>query len=278
MPFTNIDNIRKHLVDTDVTRATFNDIPLQLSGTNPAALLHQNLVGDSVVVKGKELAAPHFVKQALGDEPAFLGKSQLIPDSVAVASDTSLGTIFTENVDYQINHGSGEISRLAAGKISAGATVAIWFYAYSIYQPSSDYFVNAAAGTIRRASDSKIEDGQVVFVDYKTTTSNFSDAQIEAAIVEANDRLKQLIAAEHHHSVDQSLISAETCIALAILLRIRAAATLQENLTAQPGSTARELLELAGDYDRKAIDIAAPYAAQRSTLLGPVGVTARSKE
>lgn len=277
MPFTNIDTIRQHLADSEVAQARYRDVPVRLNGTSSAALLHRNLLPGSVVVKGKEAAAPLFSKQNLDLEPTFLGKKQLIPDSVAIASDSSLGTIYTENVDYQVDYAEGTVSLLSDGSVPVGSEVAIWFYAFTIYQEGADYFVNGEQGTIRRANGSQIEDGQVVFVDYTTTPTSFSDAQIENAVIEANDRLKRQLAAEHHHSADQSLISAETYLALAILFRISAAAALQSEGVSRAATSAREWRDLAALYEKQAIDLAAGYTKPQSALTGPTGTTTGGK-
>jgi hypothetical protein len=46
----------------------------------------------------------------LESQPVGLAYQELIPDSVAMASDTSLGKVFTENVDYHVNHAEGKLS------------------------------------------------------------------------------------------------------------------------------------------------------------------------
>ncbi len=278
MPFTNVDSVRKHLVDSVVAQASFRDVPLRLEGTSAVALLHRNLIADSIVVKGKEISSPQFVHQALDTEPTFIGKEQLIPDSVAVASDTSLGIIYTENVDYQVDYSTGNISRLEDGSIPDGEKIAIWFYAYTIFQQGADYFADADAGTLRRSANSHIEDGQVVFVDYRTVPASFSDGQIENAIIEANDRLGRLIAPEHQHSSEQSLISAETYLALAVLFRTRASASLQGNTSSQSAAIAREWLEVAESYEAQALSLVSNFASPRSTLAGPSAVNSRSRK
>ena len=107
-----------------------------------------------------------------------LAEQNIIPDSVVVASDSSLGTIYTENLDYHVDHVGGKIARVATGMIASGASVAVWYYAYRVYTEGVDYTVNYERGTIRRAPAGAIEDGQSVFVDYQTLTGGFDETQI----------------------------------------------------------------------------------------------------
>ncbi len=272
MPFTDIATVRQHLQETASLQDAFRDVPLPLTGVAPAALLHGNLRAGSVIVKGKELGAPQFVEIALRSQPQSLGAVQLIPDSVVVASDSSLGRIFTEHVDYHIDYRLGQITRLEAGAIVPDAVVAVWYYAYRIHVEGVDYSVDYEKGTIRRLAGSSIEDGQTVFADYETDGALLNDDQITNVIVEADDLILAVIDPAYHGSTAQALITAETYLAVSILCRIKAVATLQAgqdfNVTA-----ARSWQELANRYEADAYRIAARYRTPSGTLSSPVRVT-----
>ncbi len=271
MSFTNLETVRLHLQESGSLRELIRDVPLRFAGVNPVALVHSNLLAGSVVVKGKELGAPRAIGVTLDSQPASLGATQVIPDSVVVARDSSLGEIYAENVDYHVDYASGQLSRIASGKIDPGAIVTAWFYAYRIHVEGVDYQVDYARGTIRRLSGSSVEDGQTVFVDYETRGAILDDTQITNAILEADDRVLTLIDAAFHESNDQALITAETYLALSILARIKAAAALRGD-SSGAAAAAKSWSDLAARYEADALAMLVRYAPHRGSLSSPVGV------
>ena len=143
------------------------DVRVQLLTASPVALLHANLKAGTVRVKGKWIGTPRFESVTLVAQPVALASQQVIPNSVVVASDSSLGTIYTENTDYHVDHVEGTLARIATGMIGSGAAVAVWYYAYRFYVEGVDFTVYYEKGTIRRITSGAIEDGQTVFVDYQ---------------------------------------------------------------------------------------------------------------
>ena len=268
MPFTNSEIVRRHLVETISLRDSYRDVAVEMSGLATVALMHSQLKEGSLVVKGKELGAPRATLVTLGDSPSPLGYTNLIPDSVVVASDTSLGHIYTEHVDYHIDYVQGTILRLD-GEIPTGATVAVWFFAYRVYHRNSDYAVDHGRGTVRRISGSQIEDGQTVFVDYETQSLTLDEGQLDNAVAEADDLLLSLIDESYHDSSNQGLVTAETYLALAVLCRVKAMSALQ-----QPGgtATANHWQELGANYRADGLKIAQRFAPARRQLNSPVRV------
>lgn len=272
MAFTNIETVRQHLSQSAAARDSFRDVPLELAGAAAAALVHANLKSGTVKVKGKEIGAPRYQSVTLESQPVALASSELIPDSVVAASDTSLGTIYTENADYHIDYVSGTISRVATGAIASGAAVTVWYYAYRIYAEASDYTVNYEKGSIRRTTAGAIEDGQVVFVDYQTQAGGFDESQIANAVTEADDLLLKLIDARYQETNDQTLVTAETYLALAILCRMKASAALESSSVVGAAEISRSWRELAERYDTDGLKLAARYAAARGTMNSPINV------
>ncbi len=270
MPFTDIATVRKHLYEEASAQDSFRDATVQLVGVEPSALMHGNIRAESVVVKGKELGAPQFAALTLADAPVSLGQSQVIPDSVVVARDSSLGKIYTENVDYHVDYRGGLMQRLESGSILSGASVVVWFYAYRVHTEGVDFYVDYEQGTLRRSGGSAIEDGQTVFVDYETSAPLLTDDQISNAIIEADDRLRGIIDSAYYESTDQALVTAETYLTMSILCRIKAVAGLQAGQ--DNASAARSWQELADKYERDAFQIAARFRVVVAGFAGPVGV------
>lgn len=269
MPFTNSEIVRHHLIETMSLRDSYRDVAVEMSGLAAIALMHSQLKEGSLVVKGKELGAPYATLVTLGDSPSPLGFANLIPDSVVVASDSSLGRIYAEHVDYHIDYLQGTVRRLE-GEIPVGGTVAVWFFAYRVYQRNSDYAVDHVRGTIRRITGSQIEDGQTVFVDYETQSLALDERQLDNAVAEADDLLLSLIDDSYRDSSNQGLVTAETYLALAVLCRVKAMAALQ-----QPGgsATANHWQELGANYSADGLKIAKRFAPANGQLNSPARVT-----
>ncbi|MGB5105107.1 MAG: hypothetical protein WBP29_03020 [Candidatus Zixiibacteriota bacterium] len=270
MPFTTTQNVRNHLQEFVTLRDRYADVAVEMSGLAANALMHTHLKEASVVVKGKELSSPRATLVTIDSTPVALGWTNVIPDSVVVASNSSLGCIYTEHVDYHIEYKLGTIERLPEGGIPAGATVAVWFFAYRIYQSGSDYSVDHVRGTIRRLSSGQIENNQTVFVDYETQTLTLDEEQINNAIIEADDLLLSLIDPGYRERSDQSLTTAETYLALAIVCRIKALGALQQSGGA---GIAANWQALGRSYESDGLKIAARFAAQRGRLNTPMQVT-----
>ncbi len=271
MPFTNIETIRQYLAQVGEARDTFTDVSVQLLAASPSALLHANLRQGTVKVKGKEIGTPRFENLALTSQPVTLANRDLIPDSVVVASDSSLGTIYTENVDYHVDHADGKLARITAGSIPSDTSVAVWYYAYRVYTEGVDYSVNHEKGTLRRINAGVIEDGQSVFVDYQTQSGGTDDSLIASAITAADDLLLKLIDPSYQDAGDQSLITAETYLALAFLCRGKAAAAL-ESVGVGAAEIARGWRELADKYHADGLQLAARFAGPRGGLNTPTAV------
>jgi hypothetical protein len=272
MAFTNTDTVRQHLRQEGAVRDTFADVTVQLLAASPVALLHANLKAGTVRIKGKEIGTPRSENVTLAAQPVALANQQLIPDSVVVASDSSLGTIYTENTDYHVDNVDGKLARIAAGTIGSGTAVAVWYYVYRLYVEGVDFTVNYEKGTIRRITSGAIEDGQTVFVDYQTLAGGFDDAQITNAITEADDLLLKLIDASYQDSADQTLITAETYLALAILCRAKAAAALETTVMSGAAQIAQGWRELADRYDFDGKQLAVRFAGPRPRLNSPTVV------
>ena len=272
MLFTNIENVRQHLSEAGVGRDSYRDVPLQLVGTSAVALTHANLKSGSVQVKGKEIGAPQLDLITLADQPVNLSGPELIPDSVVVARDSSLGEIYTENVDYSVDYEAGTITRITSGAIVSGDTVAVWYYRYHIHTEGEDYSVNLAQGTIRRLTGGTIEDGQVIYIDYETQSGFFVDSQIAQAISEADDRLLEMIDPSYHDSTDQTLVIAETYLAVAILCRMKAISSLDQSGSVTWGRSAESWLKLADRYETDGLKAAARHIAAQPTLATPTAI------
>ncbi len=274
MPFTNIDLIKKHLVQHQIGVTKREDILVQLTGTSPVQLPDNNILSASEKVKGKEQIAPilETVSFASGDIIQLL-HTDLIPETVVVAKNSSLGQVYTEHVDFHIDYDNGKITRITTGSITAGASVVIWYLYFRVYVKGTDYDLDYSKGEITRKSSGAIEDGQWIFVDYSTEFGFLNDDLISNAIVEANAKVLGVVDPVYQNSTDQGLISGETYLAVSILCNVKALESMTLNF---PGTQAQALAsswsDLANLYQKQAFEVLSVFSKAKTSLSFPTSV------
>lgn len=274
MPFTNVDLVKNHILQHQVGLTERENVLSKLSSNSPAQLPDRSLVANSEKVKGKEQIVPvqATVSFSTGDT-VQLPQNELIPETVVVASDSSLGKVFIENVDYHLDYNSGQITRLGSGSIAAGSQVVIWYLFFRVYQNGVDYTLDYQKGEITRLATGAVEEGQWVFVDYKVEFGFFSDDLIANAIVEADGEILSKLDPLYLESTEQNLISGQTYWAVSILCNIKSLEAMNQNL---PGNQAKVLSEswsiMAKTYRRQAEMLLSSYLQPGSSLEVPVKV------
>lgn len=223
MSFTTIDIVRKHLLENHIVVSEIDSEPVKISAASTAQLRYPPINKDSEKIKAKEQIKPDYQQAIFGsDNKANLKRGVLIRDSVVVASDSSLGQIFRENIDYSVDYDDGVITRLVDGAIPAAATASVWYTPYRVYTRSRDYSIDYETGRISRLSGGEIELGQWLYVNYVSEYALIDDDTIKNAIAEANEQVLNFIDSVYSSSTDRSLVVAETYLAIAIICRIKA--------------------------------------------------------
>lgn len=242
MGFTNIDLVKKHILEHELGTVNKENVACRLEGETPFQLPHVLLLTDSERVKAKEQNTPTEENISFASSDTVpLSQQELIPDTVVVANDSSLGEIYAENVDYSIGYDEGRIIRIPSGSISPNSSVVIWYLYFRIYTRDTDYKIDYTKGQIKRLSSGDIEDGQLVLLDYTVEFALLSDEVIENAIKEANDLILKYTDSSYANSTDQSLVTAETYLAVSILCNIKAMETMTQNVCAGTGWQAHSL-------------------------------------
>lgn len=268
MPFTSPELVRAHLSDLRLGEITVSGISLALFGTQPAALPHGGIAGESVIVKAEHGADPARDSRALLTDWVVLSNRNLVPGTVLVASDGSLSVVYVENEDFVIDYAAGRVRRLSTGAITNGQTVEIWFRSYHVYTAGDDYTANAASGTVARKSGGAIADGQTVLIDYRVPLGAIPDSVIDRAIAEASESVSAAVDPRYADGSENGIIIGETHWAVAAVCRIRAAASLTESGTSSTNSraAAQVWLELAASYERTGREHLTRFSAPVSPL------------
>ncbi len=279
MAFTNLALVKKHIIEHHLGKELMRNLSFQLEGDLYIQLPHANLKTYSEKVKGKESFSP--LKEQLSfesDGTAFVSHPELIPDSVVVASDSSLGEIYTENVDYSVDYDSGKITKINSGSIPDEKTVVVWYLFYRVYQRDTDYKIDYANGKIKRLTSGAVESGQWVILDYQIEFGSLLDEVLENAIGEAHERVLKFIDPCYHNSTDQGLVTAETYLAVSIVCNIKANDAKGGNTLsgAQADSLSRAWERLSDSYRKQAYLILSDFAKKIGGFFSPRAVKSKN--
>jgi hypothetical protein len=250
MSYTNIDSVKKHINFSDISGGPKRDNPVVFAGQEWIKLPGRGIVEHSVAVKAVKNIAPTFETVLLDSAAVTLIHKYLVPGSATVASDSSLGTIYVENVDFALDSTNGTIQRLEDGSIPAATIVSVWYYYYSLYGEGVDYSIDYTEGRIRRLSGGEIQPGQGLLVDYELSSASLSDEVVLEAVAEANAVIEKEIDPQKIFGADAALQAAATYLAAALVCRIAAAGDLSSGSTRQTAASWLALCEsFRGDYD-----------------------------
>ncbi len=227
MSYTNVELVRKYITFGDLPGGLQNNYPIIFAGLEDISLPGHGIIKDTVVVKAIGSAEPTYEAVTLGDSPISLANTQLVPNSVAVASDSSLGTIYTENADFAIDYTNGKITRIDGGEIGGGSKTALWYQYYTQYNEDADYSVSYQSGKITRLAGSAIQIGQMILIDYQLLQSFLNDEIIVEAVNQANAIVEGAIDTGQTFGADLVLQTAATYLAISLLCRIEAAGCLR---------------------------------------------------
>lgn len=246
MSYTNVELVRKYISLGNLPGGLQKNYKVVFAGLAPIKLPGHSIIKDTVVVKAIGSSEPTYEDVTLDDTAKSLAHVELVPNSVALASDSSLGTIYTENADYSIDHANGTIIRIDGGGIASGSKNAVWYDYYIKYNEDSDFSVGYQSGTITLLTGSAIQIGQTVLIDYQLLQSFLNDEIITEAVNQANAIVEDEIDTEQTYGADLVLQTAATYLALSLLCRIETAGSLRYG--GNGDREARWWLSLADSY------------------------------
>ena len=246
MSYTNIDIVKKYIGFGNLPGGWQKDYSVTFAGLEEINLPGHSIIKDTVVVKAIGSSEPTFEAIMLTDSEITLTHDHLVPNSVTTASDSSLGSVYVENVDYSIDYANGKIKRIDGGSIASGSNSALWYHFYIKYIEDTDYSVGHQIGTIKRLSGSAIQIGQIVLIDYQLQQSMLNDEIIIEAVNQANAIIENEIDSERIFGADLVLQAAATYLAVSLLCRVEASGCLR--YTGTGSKDANSWLALADSY------------------------------
>ncbi len=253
MSYTNVELVKRHLVTAFPSRDIVHDQVVILE-SDYVTFFNGPVQQSSVVVKSVQSGGPTRVTVALNGERTSLPSSPLVRGSVVVASDSSLGTVYAENVDYVIDYSLGDLVIKEGSALVTGQSVTVWYQGYFVYSAGSDYQLDADEGRIKILSAGNIASGETVLLDYAPVCKSFNEEILGTAVLEANALVEQEVDPDGQFGADPLLQAGATYRALEIICR---------------ASAVGELSSLRGE-DRAALawmKLAETYAARSDQLL-----------
>jgi len=268
MLYTSVDKVKQHLISVFPVREVVFDQPVILTDTDFVTFFGGSIDESSLAVKSFQQNNLKRISVSLGISSTSLPDELLMRDSVVVASDSSLGTIYTENVDYIVDYARGVITIKTGGALSSGQAVVIWYGLYVKYSASSDYVLNAADGSLRRIASGDIASGETVLLDYAPIIQSYNDVVIQNAVDEANAIIEKTVDPGRQFGVEPVLQTAATYRAVEIVCRASAA----RELSSRSGqyNVALAWLKLAEEYAAGADDLVQSF---RPAFQGPAAPT-----
>lgn len=274
MAYTNVTVVRKHLADFSRTLKEIENLLLKFDTEDSLELPHKGIKSSSEKVKAREANEPDQESLVLANSAVSLSNPELVPDSVVVAKDSSLTTIYLENIDYTVADNAGAITRISGGNISSGQTVIVWYFYFRVYQKNTDYAIAYDSGKLTRITDGAIESGQNVYLDYKIENVSFSDESVARAIEEAHVVLLEFVDEQYNNCSDNALEVAETYLALDILARMKGLEVLQADFInpSQKNIVSDNYLSIGVSYYKQASDLLQRYLKPGGNLAFPTKI------
>jgi hypothetical protein len=255
MSWTDIDTVKKHLMQSEVPIEKVENEEHTLWGTDPVQLNSAVITPHSEEVKTIDLIEPYAEGGIILNSYNWrnLNHSDLVPGSVVVANNALRTTVYIEGTDYVVDYEEGKVRRSAGGAIGDGAMVYVWYLYYTIQVEDTDYTIDYDAGTITRIAGGGIADGGMVYVDYTTSASTVPDALITEAITEAEDKiLNRLSAGYDAYSTDQGLVTGATELTISIICNAKAMDIMNRLHSSSSDDISGQWREMSLRYEKQA--------------------------
>jgi len=246
MSYTSAEQVRCHLIVPYPIEDRVADQSVTLSGGDYVSFYGGAIEGSTVRVKSIKSQKPVRTTVSLSGGAAVVTGSMIVPGSLVAASDSSLGTVYVENIDYVVDYGGGVLTLKAGGVLDSNSKVTVWFFPYALYQEGSDYTLDSSGGRIKRLGSGSIADGETVRLDYNPVYVSVADEIVENAVAMANGLVETEVDPERQFEVNPTLSAAATYRALEIVCR--AAATRELASQRAQDKAAVVWVRLADDY------------------------------
>jgi len=217
--YTNSEFVKRHLIERYPTQSSVMNQSVVLAGVSDVVFYGGPIDSTSLSVKSVRNRLPSRTLVTLQGESTVIEANPMVPGTITVASDSSFGTVYTENEDFVIDAAAAILRVKSNGRLQIGSTVAVWYLVFTLYESGVDYSANTDKGSIRRLAGGDIADGEQVYLDYQPLYDSLGTDLLEAAVTEANGLVERAVDPDKQFGADPVLQTAATCRALEIVCR-----------------------------------------------------------
>jgi len=268
MSYTSIDQVRNRLTAAYPTGETIEDQMHQFSSDEFTAFFGGGVDEGSLRVKTIQSNTRIRANLMLSTTTTSIASAPLVRGSVVVASDSSLGQVYTENVDYVVSYPDGDLIIKSGGGLSIDQTVTVWYLNYALYALNTDYQLKPERGEIKRLSGGGIAAEETVRLDYSPLWESFTDEVLTNAVVEANGLVEKMIDPNGQFGADPVLQTAATYLALESICRTAAVRDLSGR--ASNDRTALAWMKLSEQYRIRADELLQSFSPPQTGPAAPV--------
>jgi len=267
MSYTTAAEVRHNLVTPFAVSTQIENQSLIITGSDYLKFYGNSVSKGTVRVKTIISHDQTLIAITIITGTTSISSLPVVPGSVVVATDSSLGKIYTENLDYTIDYAKGTLSTRSGGALVGGEKIAIWYLPFFLYTEGADYVLKNEKGEIRKLSGGAIADGENLFLDYNPEFLVFDDELINSAVATANALVEREIDPSAQIVSDLTLNAIATYRAMEIISR----ASASRELASLRGEDkiAIAWLKLADDYYRKSELMMQTFRPAANSLRAP---------
>jgi len=268
MSYTTVERLRSCLTANYSIAERVEDLPVTPRDNQPVRFWGCALETTSVKVKSLQALEPVRQSITVSAEGTVLTPSPIARGSVVAATDSSLGTVYTENLDYAVDYAGSIFRRKAGGSLPVGETIVVWHLPMHTYVEGEDYSVDYERAELKRLSGAGIASGETVYLDFVPVFAGFDDDLLASAANEANGLIESEIDPDRQFGADANLSAAATCKALEIVCHSAASRELSSGRGMD--RIAQAWLKLAEGYRERSQTLLNSF---RPPATGPSGPT-----
>ncbi len=252
MSYTNVDLIRNHIEYVQPVSDSVYDQIVLCDTDSYINFFSGSIIENSAVVKAMSDLLPTKKTIVITENFFTIHASPIVRGTIVCASDSSLGTLYKENIDYLIDYAKGTCTLIAGGALSIGMSLTFFYIPFKVYTENSDYRIDFNSGEIQRVTSGDIQLGETLYIDYQPMYNNYTDEILQNAVTEANAIIEKQVDPNKQFGADLVLQTAATYRALEILCRSSA---MRELISQPKKDNANAWIKLAELYLSRSVDL-----------------------
>ena len=268
MSYTTVERVRSYLTSNHALAERVANLPITLRDTTPMKIWGCAVESGSLQVKSQQTLNPVRRSIIVSASGVTLTNAPIVRGSVVVATDSSLGRIYVENLDYIVQYESSILQPKSGGALVIGQIVMVWYIPMHVYLAGEDYAIDYEHAEFRRLASGGIESGESVELDFVPVFTGFDEQLLAVAVNEANSAIEREIDPERQFGADESLAAAATGKALEIVCY--SAATRELSNGRGLDRIALAWLKLAESYHERGADLLSSFRPPATGPSAPV--------